>query len=109
MISFGKKLQDCLRQGDISGRLGGEEFVVAFVGVDMENGIHELEKIRLSAEQEEVFYLKDVIRYTVSIGLALFDPNGPVELTELLSRADKAVYKAKANGKNRIEKDSDIS
>lgn len=43
------------------------------------------------------------IRYTVSIGIALFKPEIDKDVASMLERADKALYKAKENGRNRVE------
>lgn len=100
-----KKLVDCshdiLRGTDRFGRLGGEEFAVilpetgrAAALTVAHRFLEELAAIRITAET-------GTIQFTVSIGLTLFEKTDDT-LETILGRADAALYKAKANGRNRV-------
>lgn len=94
---FGELLSERLRQNDVAARWGGEEFVILADGTN-------LEKARLMAEQirEAIAAtpFSPVPRVTVSIGIAEYQ-NGESG-DDLLKRADKALYGAKRNGRNRV-------
>ncbi len=91
-----------LRTNDIFGRMGGEEFAAVLPEIDIKNALEVSERIRMSLEKLEIDYDGKPIRITVSIGvtsLESLDRN----IESLLKRADKALYTAKNNGRNRIE------
>lgn len=95
-----------LRSTDAVGRFGGEEFLVVLPETDLAGAAVVAEKLRQVVEELAVA-LEDgtVLRITVSIGLAAVDPRAewsPSAL-ELLGEADKALYRAKADGRNRVE------
>jgi PAS domain S-box/diguanylate cyclase (GGDEF) domain len=93
-----------LRDVDILGRLGGEEFAVLLPETDMEGALLVAERIRASIEAESVLLEQgDRVRFTVSLGVAGNSPGG-LPLDNLLQAADKALYKAKENGRNRVER-----
>ncbi|HSM51994.1 MAG TPA: GGDEF domain-containing protein, partial [Thermoanaerobaculia bacterium] len=95
-----------LRSTDAVGRFGGEEFLVVLPETDLAGAAVVAEKLRQVVEALAVT-LEDgsVLRITVSIGLAAVDPQAewsPSAL-ELLGEADKALYRAKGAGRNRVE------
>jgi len=100
--SFALCLQEHLRESDLLGRIGGEEFVIALVDTNIEQSIFVLDKIRLSTEKNGVSLSNLNLHYTVSIGVVLFDNNNRVDLQELIRQSDSALYKAKKAGKNCI-------
>ena len=90
-----------LRQLDVLGRYGGEEFVVllpetsaALAAETAERLRHEIEKLRVPAPSGEV-------RVTVSIGVATASP-ATESVAALINEADRALYEAKRNGRNRV-------
>ena len=96
-----RAIQSMLRADDIVGRFGGEEFVVLLPGADLRQALGAAERCRAAVERMDVPdapYLK----VTASVGVAAF-PNHGEELDGLLNASDRAMYKAKANGRNRIE------
>ena len=101
---FATTLSDSLRESDLVGRLGGEEFGVAFPETDIDGAFHILEKIRKKHDEETVTYKGNTIRYTVSIGVAQWNGKPPIDLDELIRNADEALYIAKRNGKNQVVK-----
>ena len=97
-------LQRRLRAQDIVGRWGGEEFIVLLPGTDAVGARHLAEALRRSAEQAELAALDGrPIRFTISIGLHALDLAGGNERDDMIAAADRALYLAKQNGRNRVE------
>lgn len=96
-------LRVTVRRGDLTGRIGGEEFVAVFLAYDREGVMRLAERLRASVESQ-AFNLAGVdtlLRCTVTIGIS--PPfHGAHELEEALRQADAALYKGKATGRNRI-------
>ncbi|AWB35322.1 PAS domain-containing protein [Orrella marina] len=88
-----------IRAHDLAGRLGGEEFAILLTAVDEADGRLVAERIRQAVQVSQVVTSNAVIRITISIGLAVVTAESP---DELLKRADKALYKAKQLGRNRV-------
>jgi len=89
-----------MRSTDIIGRLGGEEFAAIIPGTPAEAAMV-AERVRTAFEVAGVEISSHLIGATVSIGVATAVP--PVATASLLSRADAALYRAKHNGRNRVE------
>jgi diguanylate cyclase (GGDEF)-like protein len=90
-----------LRSVDIVCRWGGEEFVILLPAVDENEAIKVAEKIRYAVE---VLELNDIPNVTTSIGVSGVKTGDT--LYSVIERADKALYRAKVSGRNRIEKAS---
>ncbi len=96
-------IKACLREDDIVGRYGGEEFIIFLDGKEISNFNTIEERIRSNIEESRVDYEKDEkISFTVSVGLAITD-NNSISLEKLINNADKSLYIAKRTGKNRLE------
>lgn len=97
-----RAIQSTLRSDDIVGRFGGEEFVVLLPGADVSQALGAAERCRAAIENMEI---PDApyVQVTASVGVAAFPEHG-VELDRLLRASDEAMYRAKANGRNRIER-----
>ncbi|WP_415889789.1 diguanylate cyclase [Neptuniibacter sp. SY11_33] len=91
---FGDLLGRICRKDDIPARFGGEEFVVLLGHCDLEAGVEKAEEVRERVEQLK----PEGLDITVSIGVVQFYPGESIE--QLLDRADKALYKAKDEGRN---------
>ena len=108
LVQLARILKETLRIVDTAGRYGGEEFLVILGKTDIHEGLQIAERIRQAVEQH-VFTCEDVsLHITISIGLTgvvAEDQNG----VSLIGRADKALYEAKAAGRNRIILASDNS
>lgn len=104
---FASVLKATVRETDLAGRWGGEEFLLLLPGADAVGGAQLAERIR-SAFAERSFLGRDgeVARVTCSFGVAQLQPtdNG----RELFAAADRALYQAKTKGKNRVELDAPI-
>jgi diguanylate cyclase (GGDEF)-like protein len=85
------------RAGDCAARYGGEEFAVLLPGLSAEEALAVAETIRLKVQQ----WSDAPTVTTVSIGVASLTPAATMEWCELLKAADKALYAAKASGRNR--------
>lgn len=93
------------RKMDIFARLGGEEFVGALPGTNLEQAKTIADKLRGVIEKQSFeFKWKDgqVIPFTVSIGVSTRQP-GENDVSAVLKRADEALYRAKEGGRNRVE------
>jgi len=94
--------QEGLRDIDILGRLGGEEFGIALPETSLSQALLVAERIRSSIEVVAVYADRAIIDIKISIGVTtLTDAKESVEL--LLSQADTLLYQAKDNGRNRVE------
>jgi len=85
------------RAGDCTARYGGEEFAVLLPGLSPVEAVKIAEAIRLKVHQ----WSDGPTLSSVSIGVASFTPTGAMDWSVLLQAADKALYAAKANGRNR--------
>jgi len=84
------------RAGDCAARFGGEEFAVLLPGVTALAAFNIAEAIRLKVEQ----WCDGELITTVSVGVASMRPLPGQQWSDLLQAADKALYAAKANGRN---------
>lgn len=95
-------IQDSFRKTDMVFRYGGEEFVVILTETSLESALIPLERLRKRIEAKNLFYEGKNFNITVSIGLNS-DTSKFESASEFLDAADKALYRAKENGRNRIE------
>lgn len=86
------------RSVDIASRIGGEEFSIILPGIDAQGGMIAAERLRASIEKEPVEGLGHV---SASIGVATFIEH-TLDLDDLVEMADKAMYDAKIQGRNRV-------
>jgi diguanylate cyclase (GGDEF)-like protein len=104
LVAVAQRLQAELRDGDSLGRWGGEEFVALLPGANLDNAHHTSERILRKVSADPVVVPHGAVPVTVSIGIAVLDPLHD-DIHTLLNRADAALYRAKANGRNRVERD----
>jgi diguanylate cyclase (GGDEF)-like protein len=99
---FAAVLRATVRESDLAGRWGGEEFLLLLPGTDGEGGAHLADRVRM-ALAERSFLGRDaaVLRVTCSFGVAQHHAGG--DERELLAAADRALYRAKRRGKNCVE------
>lgn len=99
---FSNQLKKEKRQSDYIFRYGGEEFVCLIPQTDVQGALQLAEKIRTRCQGEEFIFEGHRLNLTVSIGVSSFDKhtNGKIALIDY---ADKALYKAKANGRNCVK------
>ena len=100
--TIGDIILNNIRKGDIPIRWGGEEFLIIFTHTNINGALLACEKLKKTIEQTKVKKDDKEISFTVSIGLSSMT-NEDKSIEDAIERADSALYKAKLNGKNRIE------
>ena len=98
---FAERIQKELRQGDVFARYGGEEFLLVLPMTEVEAAAKLVDRLRQIIEDGPVIHEPVVINIQSSFGVAQLHPNEPVH--DCIARADEALYRAKANGRNRVE------
>ncbi len=101
---FAEVCQKSVRRDDLVGRMGGEEFAILIPDVDRSSAVKLAENLRKRVEGSPVQVENKALSLTVSIGLALSSPDEP-GFSDLLKRADHALYEAKNTGRNRLVAD----
>jgi len=95
------QLRKRLRASDFIARFGGEEFVILLPTTPMDEGLALLERLREGIEQCPFHFKGEPVTVTVSTGITRFAPGERSDV--VLKRADQALYRAKHEGRNRIE------
>ncbi len=98
---FVQLASDHLRNEDVIGRIGGEEFVIFLPNTGLESAAGVAERLRALIESQPVAGPHGPITLTVSIGVTLIARGESQEAA--LQRVDEAMYRAKAKGRNRVE------
>jgi len=98
--AFGSILCMSLRESDISGRIGGEEFAIVLSNVELFEALHIANNIRELVVNSSVQLNEKDISYTISLGIAELDVRQEITFEDILNRADNALYTSKKNGKN---------
>lgn len=99
--TLAKKLIDETKNGDLIARFGGEEFCIVLKNVSNEEAVKFFVNLRANIASCNVQLKKEQVNFTVSIGVAF--SRSDYKLDELLELADEALYRAKENGRNRVE------
>lgn len=89
-----------LRVIDIIGRYGGEEFAVALPETDIEAAEQIAERLRATVENTSFVTAQGSIALTISVGVAVYEPDDQTTLDAVIDRADRALYLAKRSGRN---------
>ena len=97
-----------VRKVDLVARYGGEEFAIILEDSDEYGGLEMAERIRNKVEALSLHKNNDIVNITISLGLAAFPDDGDKK-SLLIDRADQALYKAKAGGRNCIKAWSEIA
>jgi len=90
-----------VREIDLVGRYGGEEFSLLLAETSKESALQVAERLRLSIEKHQFKAYDEIGKVTISLGLATFPEDGR-ETGSLIDKADRALYKAKQSGRNRV-------
>jgi diguanylate cyclase (GGDEF)-like protein len=98
LIKISSIIEDIIRKTDMVGRYGGEEFLIIFTNTDLKNALKVTERIRESIEKQK--WDKPKLKITVSGGI---DQLKDEDASEIIIKTDNLLYKAKENGRNRIE------
>ena len=99
---FSAGLQQNIRKSDISIRYGGEEFMVLLPNTGIAGAQNIAEKIRATCEKKRYDDGHNSTTVTVSIGIASIKQHQLIDDKEIVACADKALYRSKAEGRNRI-------
>ncbi len=98
---FSTTAMTTLRDHDIMGRLGGEEFGLVLPGTSMEGALQAAERLRAAVEAAPFTVGEQQVTLTVSIGVVMLE--AAEHINAGLARADHALYTAKSAGRNRVE------
>ncbi|HEX9080540.1 MAG TPA: diguanylate cyclase, partial [Desulfuromonadaceae bacterium] len=101
IVTLARLLQQRLRKTDIVGRFGGEEFIVVLPDTDLDAAREVLDTIRQSFGLVRHAYARGEFSVTFSCGIAAYPRYA--EVSTLCDAADKALYRAKEKGRNRVE------
>lgn len=93
-------IKETLRPADSVGRYGGEEFLIVLPDTDLKSAIEAMQRLQRDLTKKFFLHNNERILVTFSAGVALRGENEDGE--DLIGRADKAMYKAKQTGKNRV-------
>lgn len=91
-----------VRSEDFVARYGGEEFVILMAETDLQSALAAAEKVRIAVADCPFNYNNERIPVTASFGIASFQEGDDIEAC--FERADKALYRAKSQGRNRVER-----
>ena len=102
--AFADMLRRSSGESDIAGRVGGEEFVLVFTDAGKGKPLLFFDDIRKKCAALSVTSKNTQVTFTVSIGVCIYDPavEDLIDIETLIERADKALYCAKARGRNQV-------
>ncbi|PKN11016.1 MAG: hypothetical protein CVU70_01015 [Deltaproteobacteria bacterium HGW-Deltaproteobacteria-5] len=93
-------IRNTMRNTDFCGRYGGEEFILVLIQTDLKEAMICAERMRANIEKCLFPRIGDGFRITVSIGLSEYQMREEIET--MIARADRALYRAKEDGRNRV-------
>lgn len=100
---LGKFLTMKMRKSDIISRYGGEEFLLVLTETSMETACRVLNRLKTLIRDHVFTFDSEEFSITASFGVVEYNPDAHTSLDDLIKAADEMLYKAKRNGKNRIE------
>ncbi|HYG89736.1 MAG TPA: sensor domain-containing diguanylate cyclase [Azospirillum sp.] len=106
LVALVAACRGALRGSDLLGRLGGEEFAVLLPETDAKNACEVAERLRYAISAIALPLPAGLVGMTASIGVAAADP-ADASMERPLIRADEALYRAKAEGRNRVARAAD--
>jgi diguanylate cyclase (GGDEF)-like protein len=98
-----RRLSSSVRDYDVTGRFGGEEFLLVFPGCAVRNAVDRAEQLRACVNREPVETSEGPIPVTLSLGVAGSEAARATDPDSLLRAADAALYRAKNGGRDRVE------
>lgn len=99
---LGSLLKACKREGEILARFGGEEFVMCLFNTDSESAMLAAERFRRLVSEHDFSNVAQGLKITLSIGAAVWPQERVTSIDELVKAADKALYKSKSLGRDRV-------
>jgi diguanylate cyclase (GGDEF)-like protein len=107
---IGEVLREVIREGDIAARYGGEEFVVILPETAKAEAVRVAERVRRRIEREKFEGNKEfpLVTQSVSVGVATY-PDDALSKGDLIEQADRALYRAKWGGRNKVAVAESIS
>lgn len=102
LIKFADVVGAELRKSDLLARIGGEEFAVVLFETNQEQAVMVAEKIRKKIMTATYKYDDKIVGMTTSIGISALQP-GDIQVEDIATRADKALYLAKTSGRNCVQ------
>jgi diguanylate cyclase (GGDEF)-like protein len=107
LVAVADRLREGLRTYDIASRYGGEEFAIVLPDTTLSTGLEVAERLRKAVLSLNFKVPLDMVSVTISIGLAAFPSEHINSYNTLFTGADTALYRAKHNGRNRVEATED--
>ncbi|MEW6009132.1 MAG: GGDEF domain-containing protein [Candidatus Omnitrophota bacterium] len=101
LANVADEIRKNIRQVDLVGRFGGEEFAIILPEADKAGAQYSAERIRVAAGNRTIKAYDETVRVSVSIGVATF-PDDASKPQELIDRVDWSLYRAKQTGRNRV-------
>ncbi len=102
LVAVAQSIQASIRSNDFAYRFGGEEFVVLLTDCRSGNALDAVERSRKSIEDLEIPVPGGILQITASFGVAIHQHPANGSIDELLEQADKLLYQAKNEGRNRV-------
>jgi diguanylate cyclase (GGDEF)-like protein len=102
LAAFAERVLGAIRHEDVFARFGGEEFALLSRAISPADMARLAERLRKTTESLEIRTLPGVVRVTTSVGVANLDDLGTQTAEDLLEAADRALYQAKHQGRNRV-------
>lgn len=96
-------MRESTRRYDSVGRYGGEEFLIVLPGCDASNAVSHAERLRAAVAEIRLEVGDDTICPSVSMGVAISNKHHPATAIGMVEAADSALYRAKHEGRNRVE------
>lgn len=104
LTQVGKMVRENMRKVDFAARYGGDEFLVVLTEINLEGAVTFANRLRTKIDEAHFANELHSMELTASLGLAVCNPNEiQVDARSLVRYADRALYNAKANGRNRVE------
>lgn len=100
--SLALTIKQNIRTGDIPSRFGGEEFTVLLPNTDQNAALQVAERLKTAVADMRVSWERPLPPVTISLGIVTFSKGADASPDEILNQADEALYKSKADGRNRI-------
>lgn len=99
--SLAQQMIENSRTTDYIGRIGGEEFAILMPATGKDSAFHIADRLRANTAKHKIIFENRVVQITVSIGLSYVGKKDN-DIQTIITRSDKALYKAKESGRNRV-------